>query len=1508
MSGFRGIFLDSIHPSIVNRLDADTKAFSKNGFADTNSGQMEINTTVGAKYISERQVWLRAVPFAIPQTVHTRNDNVTPQFIPDVPQWRDWILYGAKVAGGHGTIDVDGESQQIPYTDADANVFGWGGDNGLYRKDSIGWDGRAQSGILNSPVPGIVSVEVSNKGDLGTIRRATLSIKVHNLADLEAIEMMYMVPGLSILLEWGWYHPKLNVEPIDIELIKDGAPLASTTLINTEILKKTYGVESDIPGDPTPLYNLEEVASQYDPAIETLGPGAGIYDGMLGVVTKFSWSNDGNGGYDVVVDVISPGSLATGIPAESYTMGGSLIVDDTKVPISDIRTAITSIKRHSRTKESVAAEGTAATASTEAVNTIEVVDNSADGQVVLSNGVKDLNIGIPKHKLATSEYGIKITLDNTTTPPSLKYEKAPAGGRTPADDYYIGEYKGGERITVERIRGDRTWWNQLIYKLTDITFSDADTAANAAAGLLDMSKELRDSSGEKIRDPYKLADRFSESRCEEIIDTYGSNEAAAMAWMEINWGDALRAGDFAVYDASGGGAYIRVKSGGTWVTQDTGNGDEPWVQFNNRKIWKTGHSLGEPKMEQTGEGSLEETPLGSRTLVDRVGDVTGFYGTKSQVTQTGKDNWGWTESEDGEVTDPSGQEVTGQAEWGDTDLDPVAVAGNGGVTVYKREGNDTDGYTYTEVASVQGHGDDTSKEKILARVQASAREHETSTAETRALDLEEKLNTDAEITTAAVNFGALSWSGGGSGIKPVYFGPGTDNMMIYAKHQPAYGPPLHELANGNTQSSEVGYQVATTTKDKVIFPIGMVAYTETYLSWRFIEDYLLSELYMPKAIQPGTDTTPDVVTLDTTFLSANRMSDKEKGILNDEGFLKVFAGLIERDGEVLTDKTKNRELYHSQHIINHKSLRSFNPQVCILPGQEFSVPIEVAEGVDEIEPSYPEYMLDNFHTNAPDSTDSTISGKTAQNTFRGMFANGKRGDFSKGVLRNIMINSNLIEEAAEKAPNVRKFCLSILNQVNVACGMPWKFKILTNSAIGKISIIDENYTPEASVSDYGQKFTYQDDETGVYKFTGIGTDNILQDVKIQSKLPTELQTMAYYSTLGTGNGFGADTQMFNMYRGGVVDRLRVLSNVAVINGEEGSEETRAKAESELIISYSDLLEQTRKAVIVDIASETIAAGESTAKQFVRKYIHGDTVITKGFRPPIPIDVSLTLHGISGIYMGNAIMIKTIDDGGILPNRYKKNVALQATSVDHSISTTGWATSIGTLMRQLPDIQQTTTVTGTRDAVVRSQSPPPGSAEFTIGNPYGAGRRYRVSSAFKRSNGNEHGGIDIASRVGTKLYTNINNATVIFRREIPSTSKGYGYFIIMKGKGIGPVGKNTDYEVHYGHLYAWMAPDGTEIKTWEELETYASFNGWKLQSDKRGYHVTGKVPYGTLIGKSGGDGKTPGTGSSKGAHLHMTIKRGGTKLNAQLLVEDYYVAQEGNWNSNKGRNQHVPNIT
>jgi len=1314
MPGFRGIFLDSMHPLVIKRLDADHNAFkgmsmqydtTTVGDASKTTAQY-VSTNEGAKYFSERQVWMRVVPFAIPQTVYTTDNNMILENPPGgggwtVPEWRDWVIWGTKAAGIHG--DGEREYGVQDYGEHSNTVGGWGSKHGLYRRTSEAWDGAQSDGVLNSPLPGVTGLQVSNKGDLGTIRRASFDIKVHNLADLEAIEMMYMVPGISVLVEWGWYHPKFEgqVEPINVELITENAALASTTLINTEILKKSFGVGAGSePGDPTSLYNLEEAATaNFGP----MGPAAGTYDGLLGVVTKFNWSNDGQGGYDCRVDVISPGSLAAGIPAESFVLGGKLTIDERDIPISDVSTIVSSIKQHTRVYEGNATADVVAKNASVQYKKIKISTNNMPGEVKLSDTPEDNNYqpDIPGKKLNTSTYGIKITKKDG----QLVYEASDA---TEDDgEYFIGEYKGGIREKVLPIYGDRSWWNRVVqYVLTGNPTGPGDIPSKTQ--IMSHPAMFAKPAYKGKHEATIMRQAFSEhpdykemrKRVSMFMKPAGANYSNNLAWgafwfLEEKYGETFRSGRWAVYNNQANvdtqnKRSVGYKDHGTLATDymywfDAAKNryiDETIVPnmwglgFFTTKYDKYWYPDNVPGLEMSVEWpGQDDVPLGTRKTAKHLNDITNRT-TAASAKDKGTADYGWTIDPDSDtVTDDSGIVVFEDGAWGSNKDDPVVIAEQTGATVYKVT-RDADGNpTYTEIASVenQNAGD------IANMVRQTAAEKTSADKQAQASSTAGEIAKDAEISSNAINFEAVSWGGPFDDEKPVVFGGGKVNKGIYAKVRPAFAPKVYYVEDTKKyQSSELGYQLAYQGTE-VLFPVGMIAYSETYLSWRFVEDYLLNELYMPRATQPGVDTndTDPQITLDTTFLSANRMSDEEKNTLSDE-CLQALQGLIVKEGKVLAAESRDREVYHSQNIINHITLRSFNPEVCILPGQE-SIPPLNQEGSPQ--PSGGGDMLDAMSNI---DADVNIKGSTVLNPFAGLDKSGNR-DPSIGSLRNIMINSDLIQEAADKAPNIRKFCMSILDKVNKACGEPWKFKMLTNSALGKISIIDENYTPSNTVSDYGLGYTYNDNEQGVYKFTGIGSDNILKDVKVQSKIPSELQTMAYYATMGTGNEKGSSIQMFNMYRGGVVDRLKSISNITILGNGTGSVETRAKVAADLITSYMELLPKTRINQVAGTPGPETPAGEQIARQYVRKFIHGNTVEVGGYRPPMPIDVSLSLHGISGIYMGNAIMIKTMKEGGILPNRYYKNVALQATAVDHTISPEGWTTEISTLMRPLSNV-------------------------------------------------------------------------------------------------------------------------------------------------------------------------------------------------------------------------------
>ena len=360
------------------------------------------------------------------------------------------------------------------------------------------------------------------------------------------------------------------------------------------------------------------------------------------------------------------------------------------------------------------------------------------------------------------------------------------------------------------------------------------------------------------------------------------------------------------------------------------------------------------------------------------------------------------------------------------------------------------------------------------------------------------------------------------------------------------------------------------------------------------------------------------------------------------------------------DITEDDVKYESVKIINNKLIRSLDPRVCILPGQETTIAAEEAEprplpGSDPLVDIHNKFNTDESYT--------------------------------EGYVRNILVNINVVREAAKDAKSVNDFAMEILSQVSEACGHPWAFKVITNTALQQVMIIDENHK-----GDYKGFKEAADQGDTAYRFSGIGTNNICKDVKIQTKLPSEIQTFAYYAASGAGSSTGADINMFKLYGAGLRDRLKPNFKA----NTDSNARKEAKEQNEIANTwerYVELVQRTRTEIIAGLdKSKAYREGSRTAAEFVKTFIFDSSDYNPSYGPPIPIDISLTLNGISGIYMGNAIMLDTVDEGGMLPSRYKNIVALQATAVDQSISADSWTTSISTLMRPIGSLNPPNVVT------------------------------------------------------------------------------------------------------------------------------------------------------------------------------------------------------------------------
>jgi hypothetical protein len=133
------------------------------------------------------------------------------------------------------------------------------------------------------PMPGITGVDIKSKGAYGSLREITINFNCWDITQLEDLELLYMRPGYSVLLEWGW-NP----------YIKNDGTLASDfpsfDIFDSNLNGKDYQNVFQ------QLFKKEEEAE-------------GNYGGFLGIIKNYKWSARPDGGYDCSTTLISIGEM-----------------------------------------------------------------------------------------------------------------------------------------------------------------------------------------------------------------------------------------------------------------------------------------------------------------------------------------------------------------------------------------------------------------------------------------------------------------------------------------------------------------------------------------------------------------------------------------------------------------------------------------------------------------------------------------------------------------------------------------------------------------------------------------------------------------------------------------------------------------------------------------------------------------------------------------------------------------------------------------------------------------------------------------------------------------------------------------------------------------------------------------------------------------------------------------------------------------------------------------------
>lgn len=173
--------------------------------------------------------------------------------------------------------------------------------SGLRSSDNIfsgayGWGGGERGFV---PQPGIVGADVTYYNN-GALSKCTVNIKCFSREQFAIIDALYMRPGYTVLLEFGWslYLSKDKNNNIELNSFDQFQSSAFRNFLNGKVK------------DNFDIYKLiESDRKTYE----------GNYNGVYGKISKFDWSFNNDGSYDITIQITGMGDII-----ESLTIPSSI--------------------------------------------------------------------------------------------------------------------------------------------------------------------------------------------------------------------------------------------------------------------------------------------------------------------------------------------------------------------------------------------------------------------------------------------------------------------------------------------------------------------------------------------------------------------------------------------------------------------------------------------------------------------------------------------------------------------------------------------------------------------------------------------------------------------------------------------------------------------------------------------------------------------------------------------------------------------------------------------------------------------------------------------------------------------------------------------------------------------------------------------------------------------------------------------------------------------------------
>ena len=227
-----------------------------------------------AQWHNTKRPWIRLVSNAVPY----ENANLSSEYKDCQDMFNedptDNTRFRHVLWGGIGQFDPEEKQVSLANTFQEKYV-------NPFNTDTLHFTPKEQRGIADGtayrPMPGITGANITYKGDMGALKKATIDFKCYTMGDLERLEKLYMYPGIRLLCEWGW-----SINTADEAAERTSVPITPMEL-DAEKLKY-----------PSQIYNHIQ-KSRYE--------SGGCYDGMFGTITNFNWSINSDLSFDCSVNI-----------------------------------------------------------------------------------------------------------------------------------------------------------------------------------------------------------------------------------------------------------------------------------------------------------------------------------------------------------------------------------------------------------------------------------------------------------------------------------------------------------------------------------------------------------------------------------------------------------------------------------------------------------------------------------------------------------------------------------------------------------------------------------------------------------------------------------------------------------------------------------------------------------------------------------------------------------------------------------------------------------------------------------------------------------------------------------------------------------------------------------------------------------------------------------------------------------------------------------------------------